>query len=140
MSRPQTVHRVGTLAGDAYEAWVAGLDRVTGVPRGRLCGDGQAVRFVEVVEHHAPVVTAPEDFHDLQGLDAGQRHAVHALAGGHALVVVARPGTPTAPLSAAPRPPTAPRPTRRPSDGGQPTTRCCRHRARQAPASATRWL
>jgi len=39
----------GTLAGDAYEAWVAGLDPETRVPRGRLRGDGQAVRFVEVV-------------------------------------------------------------------------------------------
>jgi len=43
------VRRVGTLAGDAYEAWVAGLDPETRVPRGRLRGDGQAVRFVEVV-------------------------------------------------------------------------------------------
>src|SRR6476659_1689641 len=32
-----------------YEAWMAGLDPVTGVPKGRLRGDGQAVRFVEVV-------------------------------------------------------------------------------------------
>ena len=40
---------MGTLAGDAYEAWVAGLDPETRVPRGRLRGDGQAVRFVEVV-------------------------------------------------------------------------------------------
>ena len=43
------VRRVGTLAGDEYEAWVAGLDPETRVPRGRLRGDGQAVRFVEVV-------------------------------------------------------------------------------------------
>jgi len=28
---------------------MAGLDPVTGVPKGRLRGDGQAVRFVEVV-------------------------------------------------------------------------------------------
>jgi exodeoxyribonuclease V alpha subunit len=37
------------LTGDAYEAWVAGLDPDTGQPRGRLRADGNAVRFVEVV-------------------------------------------------------------------------------------------
>ncbi|SDD75449.1 MobF family relaxase [Nocardioides lianchengensis] len=36
------------LDGDAYEAWVAGLDR-TGRPKGRLRTDDQGVRFVEVV-------------------------------------------------------------------------------------------
>jgi hypothetical protein len=44
--------RVGALApldGDAYEAWVAGLDPNTGEPRGRLRTAERAVRFVEVV-------------------------------------------------------------------------------------------
>ncbi|MEP6816388.1 MAG: MobF family relaxase, partial [Marmoricola sp.] len=40
---------VGALDGDSYEAWVAGLDPVSGGPRGRLRTDGNAVRFVEVV-------------------------------------------------------------------------------------------
>jgi exodeoxyribonuclease V alpha subunit len=48
-SPAEGVRRVGTLSGEGYEAWVAGLDPVTGVPKGRLRGDGQAVRFVEVV-------------------------------------------------------------------------------------------
>jgi exodeoxyribonuclease V alpha subunit len=39
----------GTLAGDGYERWVAGLDLGTGAPKGRLRSDGQGVRFVEVV-------------------------------------------------------------------------------------------
>ncbi len=43
------VDRVGSLDGDGYEAWVAGLDPVSGEPRGRLRTDGSAVRFVEVV-------------------------------------------------------------------------------------------
>jgi thymidine kinase len=43
------VRQMGTLSGDGYEAWVTGLDPETGVPRGRLRCDGQAVRFVEVV-------------------------------------------------------------------------------------------
>jgi exodeoxyribonuclease V alpha subunit len=37
------------LAGDGYEAWVAGQDPATGQPRGRLRSDDRAVRFVEVV-------------------------------------------------------------------------------------------
>src|SRR5215207_8730631 len=37
------------LTGDNYEAWVAGLEPSTGMPRGRLRSDERAVRFVEVV-------------------------------------------------------------------------------------------
>src|SRR3954454_17475396 len=37
------------LAGDGYEAWVAGRDPDGGAPRGRLRTDERAVRFVEVV-------------------------------------------------------------------------------------------
>ncbi|TFV44838.1 relaxase domain-containing protein, partial [Blastococcus sp. TF02A-35] len=37
------------LAGEGYEAWVAGRDPDTGNPRGRLRTDERAVRFVEVV-------------------------------------------------------------------------------------------
>ncbi|MGI9155459.1 MAG: MobF family relaxase [Marmoricola sp.] len=37
------------MDGDAYEAWVAGVDPETGQPRGRLRTDEHAVRFVEVV-------------------------------------------------------------------------------------------
>src|SRR6185437_7700727 len=43
------VRGLGPLSGAAYEAWVAGLDPDTGVPKGRLRNDDQAVRFVEVV-------------------------------------------------------------------------------------------
>src|SRR5215207_6827798 len=37
------------LAGDGYEAWVAGRDPATREPRGPLRSDDRAVRFVEVV-------------------------------------------------------------------------------------------
>jgi hypothetical protein len=37
------------MAGDSYEAWVAGRNPQTGIPRGRLRSDDRAVRFVEVV-------------------------------------------------------------------------------------------
>ncbi len=35
---------LGTLDGDGYEQWVAGLDPETGQARGRLRKDGNAVR------------------------------------------------------------------------------------------------
>lgn len=38
----------GSLDGDAYEKWVAGLDR-NGEPKGRLRTDARGLRFVEVV-------------------------------------------------------------------------------------------
>jgi exodeoxyribonuclease V alpha subunit len=43
------VQELAALAGDGYEAWVAGLDPDTGTARGRLRSDERAVRFVEVV-------------------------------------------------------------------------------------------
>src|SRR5918998_3543410 len=43
------VQELAPMAGDAYEAWVAGLDPDTGAARGRLRTDERAVRFVEVV-------------------------------------------------------------------------------------------
>jgi hypothetical protein len=42
------------LAGDGYEAWVAGLDPDTGMARGRLRTDERAVRFVEVLTEPRP--------------------------------------------------------------------------------------
>ena len=39
----------GELSGEAYEAWVQGVDPDTGVAKGRLRNDSGAVRFVEVV-------------------------------------------------------------------------------------------
>src|SRR3954451_2171124 len=43
------VEECAPLTGDGYQAWVAGLDPGTGMPRGRLRDDDRAVRFVEVV-------------------------------------------------------------------------------------------
>lgn len=49
VATPAGVERAGALDGDQYEAWVAGLDPLTGDPRGRLRKDANGVRFVEVV-------------------------------------------------------------------------------------------
>jgi exodeoxyribonuclease V alpha subunit len=43
------VRELAALAGDGYEAWVAGVYPTTGESRGRLRSDKRAVRFVEVV-------------------------------------------------------------------------------------------
>ena len=45
----RTVLAGGTLDGPAYERWVAGYDAETGLAKGRLRHDKQALRFVEVV-------------------------------------------------------------------------------------------
>lgn len=45
---PPTAVEAGQLDGDAYEAWVAGIDR-EGNPKGRLRSDAHGLRFVEVV-------------------------------------------------------------------------------------------
>ena len=42
------VQDLGVLDGDSYEQWVAGRDPVTGLARGRLRQDSNAVRFVEI--------------------------------------------------------------------------------------------
>ena len=42
------VIELARMDGDAYEAWVAGVDPETAEPRGRLRHDARAVRFVEV--------------------------------------------------------------------------------------------
>ena len=47
-SREAGVQRAAPLTGDGYEAWVAGVDPETGLAKGRLRHDDQAVRFVEV--------------------------------------------------------------------------------------------
>src|SRR3954454_6317142 len=47
--RDGRVQELAALAGDGYEAWVAGREPDTGEPRGRLRSDERAVRFVEVV-------------------------------------------------------------------------------------------
>jgi conjugative relaxase-like TrwC/TraI family protein len=42
------VRHEGGLSGNEYEAWVAGVDPVTGVPKGHLRKSENAVRFVEI--------------------------------------------------------------------------------------------
>lgn len=46
---PNGVEHSGSMTGEAYEQWVAGIDIETGKQKGRLRSDGNGLRFVEVV-------------------------------------------------------------------------------------------
>lgn len=45
---PGGIEHVADLTGDAYEEWVAGIDIESGMPKGQLRKDPNALRFVEV--------------------------------------------------------------------------------------------
>jgi exodeoxyribonuclease V alpha subunit len=45
---PDGVERAGSMDGETYEQWVAGIDIDTGRPKGRVRDDASALRFVEV--------------------------------------------------------------------------------------------
>jgi hypothetical protein len=83
------VERVGVLDSDDYEAWVAGLDPVTGQPRGRLRTDPNAVRFVEVVVNGPKTWSLAAALHPeiADAYDAAQDRAATQIVGwlaGHA--------------------------------------------------------
>ncbi|WP_345529710.1 MobF family relaxase [Nocardioides endophyticus] len=48
-SREAGVEQAGSMDGDTYEDWVAGIDVDTGISKGRVRDDANALRFVEVV-------------------------------------------------------------------------------------------
>ena len=54
---PDGVEHAGSMNGEAYEQWVAGIDIETGANKGRVRDDVNALRFVEVV------VTGPRRGH-----------------------------------------------------------------------------
>ncbi len=49
VATPDGVDRAGSMDGDTYEQWVAGIDVDTGAEKGRLRSDAKGLRFVEVV-------------------------------------------------------------------------------------------
>jgi len=73
LAAPEAGVRHGeTLTGDAYEAWVGGYDPATGAPKGTVCTDAAAVRFVEVV------VNGPKTWSLAAALDPGIAEAYDA--------------------------------------------------------------
>src|SRR3712207_3356338 len=77
------VTELAALAGDGYEAWVAGLDPDTGMPRGRLRTDDRAVRFVEVVVNGPKSWSLAAALHPdiAQAYDAAQNRAAVQIIG-----------------------------------------------------------
>src|SRR3954469_2681612 len=77
------VAELAPLAGDGYEAWVAGTDPHTGEPRGRLRTDDRAVRFVEVVVNGPKSWSLAAAMHDdvAQAYDAAQDRAAAQVIG-----------------------------------------------------------
>ncbi len=84
-----SVESLGFLEGDAYEAWVAGYDPETGVARGRIRSDANAVRFAEFVvngpkswslaaEMHPEIATAYEKAQDAAAAEIVAWFAQHA--------------------------------------------------------------
>jgi exodeoxyribonuclease V alpha subunit len=83
------VRRLALLTGEAYEAWVAGVDPETGVAKGRLRNDDKAVRFVEVVVNGPKSWSLAAELHpDISAAyDAAQDNAAAQIIGwlaGHA--------------------------------------------------------
>ncbi|WP_100501689.1 MobF family relaxase [Geodermatophilus chilensis] len=83
------VAELAPLTGDAYEAWVAGLDPDTAEPRGRLRTDDRAVRFVEVIVNGPKSWSLAAALHPdiARAYDAAQDRAAEQIIGwlaGHA--------------------------------------------------------
>lgn len=76
-----SVQAAGGLDGDAYEAWVAGLDPETQEPKGRLREDDNALRFVEVVVNGPKTWSIAAAMHPELGeaYDAAQSRAAHEI-------------------------------------------------------------
>ena len=83
VATPEGVVAVGALDGDGYEAWVAGLDPLSGEPRGRLRQDASAVRFVEVVVNGPKTwsLAAALDPEVAEAYDAAQDRAASQIIG-----------------------------------------------------------
>jgi conjugative relaxase-like TrwC/TraI family protein len=65
------VQALGALDGDGYEAWVAGVDPDTGLAKGRLRSDANALRFCEVVINGPKSWSLAAELH----LDVAAAHA-----------------------------------------------------------------
>jgi thymidine kinase len=82
-SRVDGMRHAEPLTGDAYEAWVAGVDPRSGVPKGRLRTDDRAVRFVEVVVNGPKTWSLAAELHPVISVayDAAQDNAARQIIG-----------------------------------------------------------
>lgn len=77
------VGRVGSVDGETYEQWVAGIDIETGQPKGRLRNDANGLRFVEIVVNGPKTWSLAAALHpDIStALDAAQEEAAKEIVG-----------------------------------------------------------
>jgi exodeoxyribonuclease V alpha subunit len=86
---PDGVEPAGSMDGETYEQWVAGIDLEAGRPKGRVRGDANALRFVEVVVNGPKTWSLAAALHPeiSAALDAAQDQAAVEIVGwvaGHA--------------------------------------------------------
>ena len=80
---PDGVARAGSMDGDAYEQWVAGVDVDTGRKKGRVRADANALRFVEVTVNGPKTWSLAAALHPevSEVLDAAQDRAAEQIVG-----------------------------------------------------------
>lgn len=78
---PDGVEQAGSLDGDAYEQWVAGIDVGTGFKKGRVREDASALRFVEVTVNGPKTWSLAAALHPevSEALDAAQDRAANQI-------------------------------------------------------------
>lgn len=83
VATPAGVTAAGSMDGDMYEAWVAGIDVDTGLAKGRLRTDKQANRFLEVTVNGPKSWSIAAGLHpDVSAaLDAAQDEAAREIIG-----------------------------------------------------------
>jgi integrase len=80
---PEGVGHAGSMTGDTYEQWVAGIDVETGAKKGRLLKDEHALRFVEVTVNGPKTWSLAAALHPeiSDALDAAQDGAANEIVG-----------------------------------------------------------
>ncbi len=80
---PEGVEHAGSMDGDTYEQWVAGIDIETGAKKGRLLKDEHALRFVEVTVNGPKTWSLAAALHPeiSDALDAAQDKAANEIVG-----------------------------------------------------------
>ena len=83
VATPDGVEKGGSMNGDTYEQWVAGIDVDTGAKKGRLLQDEHALRFVEVTVNGPKTWSLATALHPeiSVALDAAQDQAAQEIVG-----------------------------------------------------------
>lgn len=83
VATPESVARKDDLDGNGYESWVAGVDVDTGVKKGRVREDANALRFVEVTVNGPKTWSLAAALHPdvSEALDAAQDRAARQIVG-----------------------------------------------------------